>query len=63
MSFLSKFFVFLIALAVFAVVCAWIMGGESQKNSTRISIKAKPNSVFEYLIDDEKIKNLSLIHI
>lgn len=57
MSFLSKFFVFLIALAVFAVVCAWIMGGESQKNSTRISIKAKPNSVFEYLIDDEKIKN------
>jgi len=59
MSFFSKFFVFLIGLAVLAVVCAWIMGGESQKNSTRISIDASPNSVFRYLVDDEKITNWS----
>ena len=56
MSFFSKFLVFLIGLAVFAVVCAWIMGGESQKNSTRISIEASPRAVFRYLVDDEKIK-------
>lgn len=57
MSFFSKFFIFLIGLAVFAAACAWIMGGESQKSSTRISIDASPNSVFRYLVDDEKIKN------
>jgi len=57
MSFLSKFFIFLIGLAVLATASAWIMGGESQKNSTRISINATPNSVFQYLVDDDKIRN------
>lgn len=56
MSFFSKFFVFLIGLAIFAAVAAWIMGGESEKQSTRISIEASPNSVFRYLIEEEKIK-------
>ena len=56
MSFFSKFLVFLLGLAVFAAVAAWIMGGESEKQSTRISIEASPNSVFRYLVEEEKIK-------
>ncbi len=56
MSFMGKFFVFLFGLAVLAVVGAWIMGGESVKHSTSISIDASPTSVFRYLTDGEKIK-------
>ena len=56
MSFLPKFLVFLVGLAIFAAVCAWIMGGESEKQSTRISIEASSGSVFRYLVEEEKIK-------
>ncbi len=56
MSFFSRFLVFLLGLAVLAVVAAWIMGGEAVKNSTRISIKARPSIVFRYLTDGEKVK-------
>lgn len=56
MSPISKFLAFLLALAVLAATAAWIMGGESSKSSTRISIEASPNQVFRYLINGEKIK-------
>jgi uncharacterized protein YndB with AHSA1/START domain len=56
MTFFSKLLAFLIALAVIAVAAAWIMGGESSKSSTRISIDASPEDVFRYLVDGEKIK-------
>jgi uncharacterized protein YndB with AHSA1/START domain len=56
MPFIVKFFVFMFALAVFAVIGAWIMGGESVKHSTSITVDASPGSVFRYLSDGEKIK-------
>lgn len=56
MTFFSKFLAFLFALAVIAVIAAWIMGGESAKNSTRVSIDARPVDVFRYLVEGEKIK-------
>lgn len=56
MSFFSKILIFLLGLSVLAVVSAWIMGGESKKYSTRISIEASPVDVFQYLVDGEKMK-------
>lgn len=56
MTFFSKFLIFLLGLVVLAVVSAWIMGGETQKHSTRISIEASPDDVFKYLVDGEKMK-------
>lgn len=56
MSFFSKFLLFLVGFAVFAAACAWIMGGESEKNSTRISIAASPANVFPYLVEGKKIE-------
>ncbi len=56
MPFLNKFFIFLIGLAVFAVVGAWILGGKPAKHSTSITIDVSPFSVFQYLTEGEKIK-------
>jgi len=56
MSFFSKLLAFLVGLAVLAAAAAWIMGGESAKSSTRISIDASPGDVFRYLVRGEKIK-------
>ncbi|QEG20314.1 SRPBCC family protein [Mariniblastus fucicola] len=55
MSFFTKIILFLFGLAVLAVVSAWIMGGESLKHSSRISIEASPRQVFPYLASDERI--------
>jgi len=56
MPILAKFFMLLLGLAVFAVVGAWIMGGESTKHDEKITIDANPEDVFRYLTDGEKIK-------
>jgi len=56
MSTFSKLLAFLVGLAVLAIVAAWIMGGESAKSSTRISIDASRGNVFRYLVEGEKIQ-------
>lgn len=56
MPFLAKFLLFIFGFAVFAAIGAWIMGGESTKHSTSITVDASPDTVFGYLIDGEKVK-------
>lgn len=55
MTFMSKFIIAMCTLCVLVVVSAWIMGGETGKYSTSISIDASPDDVFPYLTDGEKI--------
>lgn len=55
MSSFVKFLLSLIGLLIVAVAVAWIMGGESKKNSTRISIEAPPLDVFLYLVEGTQI--------
>jgi uncharacterized protein YndB with AHSA1/START domain len=52
---MSKFLITMSTLCVLVVVGAWIMGGETGKYSTSISIDASPADVFPYLTDGEKI--------
>lgn len=55
MTFMTKFVIAICTLCVFAAVSAWIMGGETGKYSTSISIDASPGDVFIYLTESEKI--------
>lgn len=55
MSFATKFIFSLLALLVIVAVAVWIMGGESKKNSTQVSIAASPEVVFRYLVDGGEI--------
>ena len=56
MSFPAKFFLSLLALLVIVAVALWIMGGESKKNSTQVSVAASPAVVFRYLVDGDEIR-------
>ena len=56
MPFALKFMLFLIGLLVIVAAAIWIMGGESKKNSTRITIKASPAVVFRYLVESDEIR-------
>ena len=55
MTFMTKFVIAIFTLCVFAAVSMWIIGGETGKYSTSISIEASPGEIFQYLTESEKI--------
>lgn len=56
MSLPTKFLLSLIALLAIVAAAVWIMGGESKKNSTQVSVAASPAVVFRYLTDSDEIR-------